>query len=279
VHWLVTAVAALCLAAVAMVVTTTDEDPADADPVVATDLQDDRQTSAPTTGVVPTTPTSPPPPLAGRVVVLDPGHNRDNGRFPAEIGRPVDAGGFQKQCNTTGTATNAGLPEATVNWELALALRARLEALGATVHLTRDADAGWGPCIDERAATANRAGADLLLSLHADGAASAASGFHVIMPGVLPGWTDDIAAESREAAQAVRDALVAAGFSPADYIGQDGLDERTDLGTLNRADVPAVMLEAGNLRNAADAALLSDPAGRDRLAAALASAVSAVLAG
>ena len=46
----------------------------------------------------------------------------------------------------------------------------RLETLGATVALTRDADAGWGPCIDERAAIANWVGADLLLSLHADGA-------------------------------------------------------------------------------------------------------------
>jgi N-acetylmuramoyl-L-alanine amidase len=217
--------------------------------------------------------------LAGRVVVLDPGHNRDNGRFPAQIARPVDAGGFQKACNTTGTATDAGLPEATINWELALALRARLEALGATVQLTRDADAGWGPCIDERAAIANRADSDLLLSLHADGASAADHGFHVITPGTLPGWTDDIAPASRQAAVAVRDALVAAGLSPADYTGADGLDERTDLGTLNNADVPAVMLEAGNLRNADDAALLSDPAGRDRVAAALTAAVEQFLSG
>jgi N-acetylmuramoyl-L-alanine amidase len=219
-------------------------------------------------------PAPPPPPLAGRTVVLDPGHNRDNGRFPSEIGRPVDAGGFQKQCNTTGTATNDGVAEATLNWELARVLQIELEDRGATVVLTRDADAGWGPCIDERAAVANRAGADLLLSLHADGASSAAHGFHVILPGVRPGWTDDIAAESRRAAIAVRDSLVGAGLSPATYIGTQGLDERTDLGTLNRADVPAVMLEAGNLRNPGDAALLTGAAGRARVADALASAVT-----
>ena len=227
----------------------------------------------------PATTVAPPRPLAGRVVVLDPGHNRDNGRHPAEIGRPVDAGGFQKACNTTGTATNSGIPEATVNWELALAVQARLQALGATVTLTRDADAGWGPCIDERAAIANRTGADLLLSLHTDGAAAGGHGFHVIMPETLPGWTDDIAAESRRAGLAVRDALVAAGLSPANYIARDGLDERTDLGTLNRADVPAVMLEAGNLRNAGDAALLTGEAGRARVADALAAAVTSVLSG
>ena len=60
----------------------------------------------------------------------------------------------------------------------------------------------------------------------------------MILPGVLPGYTDDIVEESRRAAVAVRDALVGAGLSPANYIGADGLDERTDLGTLNRSDVP-----------------------------------------
>ncbi|MGY1711341.1 N-acetylmuramoyl-L-alanine amidase [Geodermatophilus sp. SYSU D00758] len=222
---------------------------------------------------------TPAPPLAGRTVVLDPGHNRDNAQYPGEIDRPVGAGGFPKACNTAGTATDDGIPEATVNWELALALRERLAAAGARVVLTRDADAGWGPCIDERAAVANRAGADLLLSLHADGAAASAHGFHVIMPGVRPGWTDDIAADSRRAAVAVRDALVGAGLSPATYLGQEGLDERTDLGTLNCSDVPAVMLEAGNLRHPGDAALLTGAEGRALVADALAAAVTAFLLG
>ncbi|MCZ2858475.1 N-acetylmuramoyl-L-alanine amidase [Blastococcus sp. VKM Ac-2987] len=220
-------------------------------------------------------PSPPPLPLAGRTVVLDPGHNRDNAQHLAEIGRPVDAGGFEKACNTTGTATADGLPEATINWKLALALQDRLEALGATVPLTRDADAGWGPCIDERGRAGNGVGADLLLSLHADGAAAGAHGFHVIQPGLLPGWTDDIQADSARAALAVRDELVAAGLSPATYLGRDGIDERTDLGTLNHSDVPAVMLEAGNLGNPADAALLTAPAGRGIVADALAEAVVA----
>jgi N-acetylmuramoyl-L-alanine amidase len=226
-----------------------------------------------------TSPAAPPPPLAGRTVVLDPGHNRDNGRYPQQINRLVDAGGFSKACNTTGTATNAGVREATVNWLLAQEVRARLEALGARVVLTRQDDAGWGPCIDERASIANREGAALLLSLHADGAAAGAHGFHVIHPGLRAGWTDDIAAPSEQAAVIVRDALVAGGLTPATYIGRAGLDERTDLGTLNVADVPAVMLEAGNLRNAGDAALLTDPAGRARVADALTTAVSRFLAG
>ena len=64
----------------------------------------------------------------------------------------------------------------------------------------------------------------------------------------------------------------------ADYIGSHGLDERTDLGTLNRSDVPAVMLEAGNLRNSTDATLLTDESGRARYVDALAQAVTRFLA-
>lgn len=211
--------------------------------------------------------------------MLDPGHNRDNGAHTAEINRQVDAGGFTKQCNTTGTSTNDGVAEATINWELALLVRDELESLGATVVLTRDANAGWGPCIDQRAAIANEARAELLLSLHADGAAAMARGFHVITPGGRPGWTDDIEADSGRAAVAVRDALVAAGVPTSTYLGQDGIDVRTDLGTLNRSDVPAVMLEAGNLRNASDAALLTSGDGRARIARALARAVVEFLGG
>src|SRR5690242_16930211 len=52
-------------------------------------------------------------PLAGRTVVLDPGHQLGNARHLREIDRPVPAGPTSKPCNTTGTATDSGYPEAT----------------------------------------------------------------------------------------------------------------------------------------------------------------------
>src|SRR6478609_4587255 len=64
-------------------------------------------------------------PLAGRVVVIDPGHQLGNHNFPRQINRQVPAGGFQKPCNTTGTATNGGYPEATFAWKVAERLRTR----------------------------------------------------------------------------------------------------------------------------------------------------------
>lgn len=234
----------------------------------------------------PPEPPEPPKPLAGRVVVLDPGHQLGNARFPSEINRRVDAGGFAKACNTTGTASDDGYPEATFTWEVAVELRKRLRRLGARVVLTRDdntADA-WGPCIDERGRIGNPGGpgptADARVSIHADGnRSSSAHGFHVIRPGRRDGWTDDVLVPSERLAVALRDALVEAGFAPSTYLGEDGIDVRTDLGTLNHSDVPVVMAELGNMRDPGDAAVMERAAGRQRYASALASAIRAFLAG
>ena len=59
----------------------------------------------------------------GRTVVLDPGHQLGNHNYPAEINRLVPAGGFTKPCNTTGTSTNGGYPEATFAWRVSRLLR------------------------------------------------------------------------------------------------------------------------------------------------------------
>ena len=63
---------------------------------------------------------------------MDPGHNGANGSHPAETSRLVDAGGFQKRCNTTGTSAS-GVTESEVKWQVANRLTVMLEAAGATV--------------------------------------------------------------------------------------------------------------------------------------------------
>ena len=209
--------------------------------------------------------------LAGKVVVVDPGHNGGNGAHPEIIRRMVDAGGFRKECNTTGTA-GGDLSESKFNWETAQLVRASLSAAGATVIMTRDSNSGVGPCIDERGQIASRARADLLVSIHADGADPSAHGFHVITPTAIAGYTDATSAPSGRLADSVRDALVAAGMTTSTYTGTNGISRRGDLGTLNRAGVPAVIIECGNMANAADLALLRSDAGRRRIAAAVTSA-------
>jgi N-acetylmuramoyl-L-alanine amidase len=220
--------------------------------------------------------------LVGKVIVIDAGHQLGNHNFPSEINRQVPAGGFTKACNTTGTATNGGYAEATFAWNVTLKLKAKLEKAGATVVLTRTSNREdrWGPCVDFRGRAGNKVHADLKISIHGDGSlSSGAHGFHVIYPPDRAPWTDDIHAPSKALAQVTKDTLVSKGFSVANYIaGGDGLDERSDLGTLNLSDVPVVMLEAGNMRDSGDAAVMTSSKGQGRLARALAVAVRTFLA-
>jgi N-acetylmuramoyl-L-alanine amidase len=218
-----------------------------------------------------------PDPLAGRTVVIDPGHQLGNHRFPAQINQPVPAGGFTKPCNTTGTATRGGYPEATFAWRVSLRLKARLERLGARVVLTRAVNSPnrWGPCVDRRGRAGNKIPADLKISVHGDGSfAAGARGFHVIAPTDRAPWTDDIYTSSRRLALTIRKALRTKGFVDATYIaGGDGLDFRGDLATLNLSDVPTVMVELGNMKSARDARVMTSAKGQRRYSAALARAV------
>jgi N-acetylmuramoyl-L-alanine amidase len=210
------------------------------------------------------------------VISLDPGHNGANAAHPAEIGRLVDAGnGVYKACDTTGTASDDGHPEHALTFAVAEQVRARLEQLGAEVVLTRTDDAGWGPCITERAATANAAGAAAALSIHADGSYGAGHrGFHVIVGEVAAGGPAVVEASDRLGVL-VRDAIDATEMPTSTYLGVDGIDRRGDLGGLNLTTVPKVFVEMGNMRDADDLALLLDPAWQAELADALTAALVA----
>lgn len=222
-------------------------------------------------------------PLAGKVIVIDPGHQLGNGAHPAEIARPVPAGGFEKPCNTTGAATDAGVPEATVVWRISRIVARELRARGATVELTRHSNAAdeWGPCVDVRGRAGNprpgHPGADAKVSIHADGNYGGGPGFHVIVPADRAPWTDDIAVPSARLGELLRDALVRRGIRPAAYVGSNGIDVRSDLATLNLADIPTVMLESGNLRDPEDAERLTSPRGQRRYARAVVAALSQLL--
>jgi len=219
-------------------------------------------------------------PLRGRVIVLDPGHNLGNARHVAEINRLVDVGNARKECDTTGTETNAGYAEAAYTMDVAHRVRAILEARGAKVVLTYDGDRAYGPCVDERARIGNAAHADAALSIHADGGPATGSGFHVIAPKSLYAGIADtraIAAPSYRLATTLRSKFAAAtGEHYADYLaGGTGLTVRSDLGGLNLSRVPKVFIECGNMRNAHDAKALTDPSWRQHAAQGIADGLTA----
>ena len=208
-------------------------------------------------------------PLAGVVIAIDPGHNGGSAGHLSQLNKLVFVGNRWKACNTVGTTTVSGYPEHRFNFAVALRVKARLEALGATVYLTRTTDSGVGPCVDVRGKFGAKVHAVLTLSIHGNGAPSADHGFFVMKPGLVRGYTDDILARSAKLAVAIRSGLVRAGLSIANYYATNGLKTRTDFGTFNMSDVPVVMVELGNMKNSSDAARMKSASGRDRYAIGL----------
>lgn len=223
-------------------------------------------------------------PLSGKTVVIDPGHNPSNHLHTAEISRQVDIGTTHKECDTTGTSTNSGYAEARFTLDVSHRLRALLQAQGARVILTYDGDRAFGPCVDERARIGNRAGADAVVSVHADGSAAGNRGFHVILPASVRGGgadTSEIVGPSRDLGTRIAGLFVrATGSAPSNYIGgHTGLDTRKDLGGLNLSTVPKVFIECGNMRDPKDAALLTSAGWRQKAAQGIADGISSYLKG
>ncbi|MFJ8659206.1 N-acetylmuramoyl-L-alanine amidase [Streptomyces sp. NPDC093795] len=222
--------------------------------------------------------------LAGRTVVIDPGHNPGNFRHSTEINKKVDIGTHRKECDTTGTSTNAGYTEASFTLDVSHRLRDLLAARGATVVLTHDADRPFGPCIDERARIGNEARADAVVSVHADGSAAGHRGFHVILPAhVREGSADTagIVGPSRELGERIADRFAhATGTAASNYLGSGtGLDVRDDLGGLNLSTVPKVFVECGNMRDPKDAQLLTSAQWRQKAAQGIADGIATYLKG
>jgi N-acetylmuramoyl-L-alanine amidase len=214
--------------------------------------------------------------LKGTTVVVDPGHNGANASHPAQVNRPIPNGrGGTKACDTTGTSTDRGYPEHAFNWDVALRVRDALTARGVRVVLTRPDDAGVGPCVNDRAAIANRVRAKAMISIHADGAPPPGHGFHVSYSN--PPLNNSQGPPSAALAQTLARTLRADGLTAADYIGSAGLYPRSDLAGLNLAQIPAALVECANMRNPQEAALISTPHGRARYATAIADGIMAWL--
>ncbi|CCK30460.1 hypothetical protein BN159_6081 [Streptomyces davaonensis JCM 4913] len=223
-------------------------------------------------------------PLKGKVVVIDPGHNPSNFQHTAEINRKVDIGTGFKECDTTGTATNSGYTEAEFTLDVAHRMRTLLEKQGATVKLTQDGDRSYGPCIDERARIGNKAKADAVVSVHADGAGTGNRGFHVILPGPVNSGAADtrpIVASSSDLGERIAGNFVrVTGSAPSNYVGDGtGLVTRKDLGGLNLSTVPKVFIECGNMRDSKDAAQLTSGAWRQKAAQGISDGIVSFLRG
>jgi N-acetylmuramoyl-L-alanine amidase len=218
-------------------------------------------------------------PLAGKIVGIDPGHNGLNYTDPSYIDKKIWNGREWESCNTTGTQTASGYTEAKFNFNVAMYLAGYLRKDGARVVLTRKNNDGVGPCVNVRSYVLNRAHANVAIDIHADGGPSWGRGFTVLEP-VADGLNDKVIASSMRFGSYVHAGFLAyTSLRPSDYYGDDGYILRDDLAGLNLTTVPKVLIECGNMPNAADAAYLTSARGQQQIARALEAAIIRFLLG
>jgi N-acetylmuramoyl-L-alanine amidase len=169
----------------------------------------------------------------------------------------IDAGHGGKD---PGAVSVYGMYEKTINLAVARSLGARLRAQGVRVTLTREADAFVE--LDERAAIANRTGADLFVSIHADSCRNRrTNGCTVYM---CRGAAN---AAGRAAAAIVR-AMSRAGL-PTKGV------RLADYRVLTATQCPAVLVELGYLSNPVEARLLAQAGVQEQLAESMAAGLVA----
>ena len=213
-------------------------------------------------------------PLAGKIVGIDPGHNGANYTDPSALAKQIFNGRTSEDCDTTGTATDGGYTEAQYNFNVAQFLTGDLQQEGAKVVLTRTNNTGIGPCVDQRAQILNAAGSDVAIDIHADGGPVAGRGFAILEP-VADGPNSGVIASSEAFGMIVEQRFLSVtGMPSSTYDGISGIAYRSDLAGLNLATEPKVLIECGNMRNLADAALLSSTQFQQSAALALALAIT-----
>ncbi len=200
-----------------------------------------------------------------RTVVLDPGHGGDD----------------------KGTSSPRNVHEKLVVLDVAKRVKAKLEARGINVELTRENDRTVDLDARDRKAAALRA--DLFVSIHANSAANrsvrGAETFVLALPGRyssnsygggrLP--TDTNAGNRYDTAN------MALGYRLQQNIlratGQEDRGvKRARFEVLRDAPCPAALVEMAFMSNLKDEAIAIDPAGRDRIALGIANGIAAYVA-
>jgi N-acetylmuramoyl-L-alanine amidase len=222
--------------------------------------------------------------LAGKVIVIDPGHNVRNRLHPTQINRPVFFGipGETKPCDTTGTATAAGYTEAQYNLSVGEHAVKILRDMGATVIMTPVNTRPWGPCITRRAAIGNINFANAAVSIHADGSPASVHGFYVIVPSApLPGvglGPKRIIRDEHLGAAMLKAYHRVTGM-PISNLYTTGYLRSDAYGGTNLSHVPKIFIETGNMPNPGDAAKLESRAFRHLAALGIADGIRLYLTG
>lgn len=183
--------------------------------------------------------------LRGVRIVLDPGH----------VGQRDPGGGWKRG--------PTGLREAEVNLRVAMFLRDFLKAVEADVRLTRAEDRSLNLPDDDdllaRAEVANRAAADLFLSIHHNSAASETANYTTVFYHRDPEHSPASLCAARWILSGLNDALRLEQQVGCALVSDLAIYKNAGFGVLRHARVPAVLSEASFFSNPDEEERLRDP--------------------
>lgn len=190
-------------------------------------------------------------PLAGRVIGLDPGHQRNDNKDLEPVSPNSTETKKKVSSGTYGRFT--GVHEYIIVLDVGLKLKARLEALGATVIMTRTThDVNISNA--ERAIMMNEAKVDCWLRIHADGNNDpSVYGMSMLVPAVGCMNTSD--ANVQKTSEAIGQVLLDCAANEAGARNL-GLKPRTDQTGFNWSSVPVCNIEMGYMTNKQEDELL-----------------------
>lgn len=203
------------------------------------------------------------------VVVIDAGHQQKANTAL----EPVGPGSSERKVKVAGGATGVAtrIPEYKQTLAISLKLRDALVAKGVKVVMVRVTNNVDIPN-SERAKIGNDAKADLVVRIHLNG--STDDDTHGIMTLFPSGnsWVDPITAASKQAAQALQAAVVAATGAAS-----QGVSGSSTMTGFNYSTRPTVIVECGYLSNAAEDRLIATAAYQQKIADGLATGIVSYL--
>ncbi|MEX1378331.1 MAG: N-acetylmuramoyl-L-alanine amidase [Eubacteriales bacterium] len=204
------------------------------------------------------------PVLYGITIGIDAGHQR-HGNDALEPISP-DSTQTKKKTSSGTSGTWSGVDEYVINLQVALRLKQELEALGATVVMTRethDVDISNS----ERAIMMNEAKVDCWIRIHANGSTDPdQKGMFMLIPedGSMDTGDKRVYTKSQELASTLLKTTIAStGASNA------GITKRSDLAGFNWSQVPVFLIEMGHMTNEGEERLLINKQYQKRIVSGL----------